>query len=330
MCISLQIYVSRKPLSLEWETLTDFPGQMSQGYAVYVKGYVYVGGGKYGYIPKLPSAINLTVRGNLEEERTVFKYDLRNDTWCTLPRVSVCWFAMANFEDELVLIGGAILKRKFWDITYSKELAVWDEQRHYWNNPIPRMREARVKAMAVGYGHFLAVTGGKNTEALCSTEIFDKANGQWMTAAGLKRHIHYASSVLSQGMWYLIGGVEQGARVFYTSIDELIQHALAEDSKSSQWMSLPDTPVERAACATIGGALVAIGGCKKWPVGANDVYEYWPEWKMWKPVWKSLPAACSTSVVVSLPDDELLVIGGNSNLQLGHNFVIRGTIMEIN
>jgi len=268
---------------MEWEPLTDFPEQMSQGYAVYVKGYVYVGGGKYGYIPKLPSAINLAVLGNLEKDCTVFQYDPRNDTWCTLPRVSVCWFAMANFDDELVLIGGAIPRRKFWDISYSKELAVWDEHRHHWSNPIPRMREPRMKAMAVGYGQFLAVTGGKNTEALCSTEIFDKANGQWMKAADLKGHTHYASSVLSKGMWYLIGGVEQGIRVFYTSIDELIQRALAEDSKSSQWMSLPDTPVELASCAMIAGSLVAIGGCRKGLISANDVYEYCPKWRCANP-----------------------------------------------
>ena len=84
------------------------------GHVVLVGNFVYAGGG---------------ICQRKDSEYVVLKYNYRNETWCSLPRVNRKGFAMVNFENQLVLISGATVRAGESNI-YLQDLIVWNEMQH--------------------------------------------------------------------------------------------------------------------------------------------------------------------------------------------------------
>ena len=68
---------------LQWRRGADTPEGISRAQAVVMGERVYV-----------------------DNDRKVFQYDWRRDTWSTLPDCPVKWFGMAQFLGKLITVGG--------------------------------------------------------------------------------------------------------------------------------------------------------------------------------------------------------------------------------
>ena len=299
---------------LQWEECDTLPTTMGAGFAVCIGDFVYTGRGVCFVQHPIPML-------TFDAECSVFKYDCRNNKWDTLPIVDIHKFGMAKYKERLVLIGGASRRKRPWDtLQYSKQLniIVWDETTHNWISPYPEMKTARMQPTSVGYGNAVVVAGGKNSGYLSDVEVmYDSGDDkfEWTQVSPLPASISRATSALSGGTWYLMGGLQQSTAVYYTHLDSLIQEALSEaDQKDdtdapSGWKTIPDTKHKHAAVAVLGNSVLSTGGTKTEPTipkAENTVFTYIDGTKR-----KNLyPHPLTQTIPVALSSGELLVVGG--------------------
>ena len=299
---------------LQWEDCAALPTAMGGGFAVRIGDFVYTGGGVCWVQNPLPMTF--------DDECRVFKYDYRNNEWGTLPIVDIHKFGMAEYQEKLVLIGGASRRKRLRvTLEYSNQLRVWDETTHDWISPYPTMQTARMQPTAVGHGSALVVAGGKNSRYLSDVEMmYDCGDDtfQWTQVSSLPAGISRATSALSGGTWYLMGGLEQNTAVYYTHLDSLVQEALSEaDQKDdaeapSRWKTITDTKYKHAAVAVLGNSVLSIGGTEAGhiPKAENTVLTYIDVMNTWIETHKPLPHPLTQTIPVALPSGELLVVGG--------------------
>lgn len=309
------ICTNRKVPFLQWEECDALPTTMGAGFAVCIGDFVYTGGGMCFVQNPIPML-------TFDAECSVFKYDCRNNKWDTLPIVDIHKFGMAKYKERLVLIGGASRRKRLWGGQYSKQLIVWDETTHNWISPYPEMKTARMQPTSVGYGNALVVAGGKNSGYLSDVEVmYDSGDDkfEWTQVSPLPASISRATSALSGGTWYLMGGLKQSTAVFHIQLDSLIQEALSEaDQKddtgaSSGWKTIPDAKHKHAAVAVLGNSVLSIGGTKAEPTipkAENTVFTYIDVMNAWIETQKPLPHPLTQTIPVALSSGELLVVGG--------------------
>ena len=289
---------------------------MGEACAVCIGDFVYMGGG-------VCWIQNLIPMNTSDGACTVFKYDSKNDTWCTLPKVDIHKFGMAEYQKRPVLIGGASRRKYLGDtLEYSNQLNVWDDTTHNWISPYPAMKTERMQPTAVGYGSAIVVAGGKNSSHLSNVELmYDNGDGEfeWTEVSPLPSGISRATSALSGGTWYLMGGLEQGTAVYYIQLDSLIQEALSEAEQKQKddvdspdrWETIPDTKHKHATVAVHGNSILSIGGTSGHiPKAENTIFTYNSILNTWVETQKPLPHSLTQSTAVTLPSGEVLIIGG--------------------
>ena len=309
------ICTHRKVPFLQWEECDALPTAMGRGFAVCIGDSVYMGGGVYFVQNPIPMP-------TFDAECSVFKYDCRNNKWNTLPIVNIHKFGMAEYKERLVLIGGASRRKRPWDtLEYSKRLIVWDETTHNWISPYPEMKTARMQPTSVGYGDALVVAGGENASYLSDVEVmYDSGDDkfEWTQVSPLPASISRATSALSGGTWYLMGGLKQSTAVYHINLDSLVQEALSKADQTddavapSIWKTIPDTKRKHAAVAVLGNSVLSIGGTKAGtiPKAENRVFTYIDVMNTWIETQKPLPHPLTHTVPVALSSGELLVVGG--------------------
>lgn len=316
MIIFSKVNLLQNPdIYIKWKQCADLPEVLYDASAVLVDKFVYAGGG------------TCQITGGFDNEFTILKYDYTNDTWCSLPKLSRHKFALACYKGQLVVIGGAVPANVSgrWKAQYCDSLLVWDDKRHKWTKPYPPMQETRMQPSAVGYGIHIAVTGGTNTDTLDSVEVFDGNSNRWYRASPLPCKVYCATAALLNNTWYIMGGFGLKKGVCCVSLPSLIAEALETKGKRMcKWESLPNTEFSYATAAAFGDSLLAIGGSKS--IGVTDaIHVYFPGKKMWVPVEESLPYPFGGSVAIVLPTEELLLIGGATDM-VRYKHTFRGVL----
>ena len=270
---------------------------MEFGQAVRIKNRVYFGGG-VGCGPE------------------VHVYDPVTEKFDTLPPTSVQGFAMALYQQQLVLVGGIdVATRKT-----TGNITIWDEDKQKWSHSLPPMPTPRKYAAAVGCGTFLIAAGGSNrTTATNVVEIYNSSSKEWFTAQSLPQACQLMRSFEHSGHWLLTGGEEQKTSVYHTSLDSLVNDAFNRDpkkastSKQGIWKKIPNTPLKSSSIAVVKNRLLAIGG---WSLesaiaGSSAICGYFPSSQTWKEI-GDMTYACNASCSIVLSSGELLVFSGNS------------------
>ncbi len=149
------------------------------------------------------------------------------------------------------------------------------------------------------------------------TNLVEIYNGlQWVKADPLPVACSEIKSTYHSGMWYLMGGDRQSTSVFYTSLHSLIEkstqqppHSPHSSEQQSAWKTLPDVPYEYSSTATLGGALLAVGGRDGKDEETSSVHIYSPLTRSWLHVGDMPKAVRSTSSAITPTTGETMVNG---------------------
>ena len=98
--------------------------------------------------------------------------------------------------------------------------------------------------------------------------------------------------------------------VLTCSLTELLQ---SSSSSSSIWHRVADAPANYSTCAAVNGELLAVGGCDKHLNLIAAIHKYNPTINSWDLI-SNMPTARYWSLVAVLPTNEMMVVGGRSEL----------------
>ena len=263
-----------------------------------------------------------------ESHEQVFQYDSFSNEWSRLPLLKVIFFAMAQFEGDLITVGGWIPYNGVTGKVHRfKESQRWEE----FLKPMPT---ARYHASVGTTQSAIVVSGGATGvrdpgfPVFCATvEVYNSITDQWYTADPLPVPCGEMVSVIIEDTWYLLGGNIRDCQVLHTPLTTLVQNAISSAhqpaSSMSVWKTLPDTPLLGSAAAS----LLAVGGYK-FKAGEAEASEKNPHFLPPHQLlgqglpWES-PKLC---YAVHLSSKQVLVVGGGDNQTEHTKTVFLGTI----
>jgi len=257
---------------------------MRDAQAVVLGDNVYLGGGD---TPDGPSSELLI-------------YDFTKDSWDKVSTPTQ-WYSLAVYCSQLVLVGGVEPNLN----TIANKLWVLGDNQEWKDSTIPAMPTERFGASAMSVGKHLIVAGGNNSDRewrdghLSVVEVYD--GHEWRRIQSLPQSCSRMKSVVDEGFWYLAGGIEQGKKVFYASLDSLT--ALKGAKQKMVWKILPEAPIERSTPVIFGMQLTTVGGLFQ---SAMHAYSHCTN--TWVHV-GDLPVAYSFVCSLVLPSQELLMVG---------------------
>ena len=287
--------------SISWKTCADLPAKLSSAKTALINGKVYCGGGV----------------ADGDNRYIVYRYDLSQDNWTTLPPLPVRYFGLGQLNGKLVAVGG--IKKS--NNQRTDEVYTYDERSNEWKHTIPPMPTARDNPGVLSLESAILVAGGDTVSGVCaSVEIFKLNTSRWYVTERLPTPCCELSLVTIGNTCYILGGFNYPTYVtqaLHASIDDLLSYAIPDDDfhmplqQGSVWKYLPNTPLYEPAAAELAGNLLAIGG-KETDKGSTDmkeVFVFSTSSNSWVYV-GDLPAPRSCIAIVQLSPVELLVIGG--------------------
>ena len=212
-----------------------------------------------------------------------------------------------------------------------------------WTETFPEMPTPRIHSSAVVSQDHLIVAGGSLSEKLCGdvlsvVEVMEISRCQsdqaWSAVSSLLHPLAEASVVIHDEQIVLVGGTNRSGKTLITQSCEVsvllstkktpppprnpksakAKLKKAFDSKHdsappSEWTQLDDSRQFHSTCVSVGGHLLAIGGCNSGGIGTRCVHWYNCHSCLWEEV-GLLSIARWLCSVVSLPGNELMVVGG--------------------
>ena len=273
------------PLStLEWEERPSLPVDMYNPQAVFLDGTLHVGGG--------------TTSGGLRDHARLYSCKPGGDGSWIATDTPTCYYALTTYDSHLLLVGG---KEYLSEQITNKIYTMIDGE---FKELLPPMKEKRSSSSAVSSGSVLAVAGGRDgSRKLSSVEVYN--GGQWTSGQSLPDARHDMKSVFHGDKWILIGGTEQGTKVYCVSLQSLVS-----GTEQSPWETLPDVPFEYSATAVFGGRILSIGGWN-YSNPTSSIHAYSPDTQSWIHVRDlHVPTPLSSTCAIVVPSGELIVLGG--------------------
>jgi len=295
---------------------------MTRPQAVMIGEKVYMGGG---------------FTDSAEDRKQVFQYDPSRDGWSRLPPHHLVVFAMAQFEGSLITVGG-------WtphDGGFTGKVYRFIEESQKWEDFLKPMPTARHCASVATTQSDIVTSGGvvdirDGIPVPCDTvEVYSSETSQWHTADPLPVPCSTMTSVTIADTWYQLGGTgtddEDLTTVLYVSLTTLAQRAISPTLQSaspmSVWKTLPDTPLNLSAAASLSGYLLAIGGWDDNTPASSAVYIFLPLTNSWVRVTTGdLPEPRYNCTAVQLSSNRLLVVGGKDNQEERTKTIFLGSI----
>lgn len=282
---------------MKWTKCSDMPISMFQAHGVYLKNKIYIGGGD---------------TGDSATDTLVLEYDLRRDSWKSLPPTITTYFGLCKLEDELVSVGGKL------DMKATAAVLVYDTFTRRWKDSLPYLYHARSSPSCTSVSSAIIVCGGlsKTGDLLSSVEVMKSDTFQWYTAGylSLLATLCHTSIIAINDTLYILGGYKSftasssSNNAHSSSINMLLSYS---GMTPYAWVTLPATPHLQSTAASVGTCLLSLGGTSNpysTPVHSS-VYAYSPSTKSWIHA-GGLPYEFCHGTAVSLPNNELYIMGG--------------------
>ena len=208
-------------------------------------------------------------------------------------------------------------------------LRVYNQNTGKWYDNNTPMPTPRAQPTVISQPTCLIAAGGGIHSDLSNwvftniVELFSSSTSQWSKADSLPIACACQTGGVSNGMVYLIGGVNTNRlrKTFVAPLDKLLSrtsNTLNQDSDTqsedkSPWSEVADTPAYNPSALVMSDIVIALGGAvsadtsKKQRV--KDVHAYSPSMNTWIRVGE-LPVALTGACVVAISPVEFLVIGG--------------------
>ena len=297
--------------------MADLPVAMSDHHIVRIGSTVYCGGG--------------FSQGSIDNDRLVFQYNPKQDTWSQLPICPTRYFGLTQLDGKLVTVGGE--RHDQTDIPIN-DVYVFQESETWENSIIPPLPTARFYPTAVNYKSTLIVSGGitdwKTHTRTTAVEVFQTKTFQWHHTEPLPVAHSSMSCVIVDDTCFLIGGTDSDGyasrQPYCTSVSNLISRALPPDHPETSstpqaspspptWQVLPECPLYYFTAAELGGCLLAIGGMDGSNSSSSAVHMYSPSTNSWVRISSGdLPVPRSFAAATQLEGGEVIFVGGDIKL----------------
>ena len=268
--------------TLKWKSCKAAPHQMSRGSA--------------------------TVCGNMayfrpDDSRQVHSYNSDTEKWSTLPGCSTHNFTLTVVSGHVTAVGGRHNTLPY-KLTNTLLSLIEEGGGKDWMEHFPRMPTRRELTAVVCSGKTVVVAGGKGEwrAKLTTVEVMDTDTLQWSTVSRLPHPLYSASATVCGDTIYLVGGLGYSTKsVFTYSLDKI----------HPAWRTSTDLPVTDSTCVTLNGQLVAVGGRDSEGKYSDNIYSYNTGTNSWEII-SHMPTPKSWCLVAVLPDNKLMVVGGET------------------
>ena len=242
---------------------------------------------------------------------TIQVYDMDRDEWSSLPKYQYKYFGMTVINSSLTVVGGKDTCTK----NVTSQLAAFDPKSNEWTRPYHPMPTPRRDPTVCTYRKWLLVAGGRICQvggALSTVELLDTFTKQWQSVSPLPVPCYFVLSTILENNWYFITRDKQA---FHVSLPDIVSQADTKSTTSRSptlWCRLPDTPLKYSAIIAFQNVLLAVGGRDHDGKSSTAIHLYQPENEKWTK-FADLPSARYYCSCIVLPNNELLVAGGNKS-----------------
>ena len=273
---------------LKWETQSEAPSCMRRGTAVVSGNVAY-----FNYAGP-----------------DVHAYHVDEDKWTSLPDCTQKYFGLAVINSLLTAVGG----EKNPSNVPTNTLTSLREGK--WVELLPPMSTNRVRPAVVttDNNNHVIVAGGETMLGVMiwftTVEVLNCSSLQWTSVCDLPKPLYFIAATICNDRIYCF---DMRNAAYTCTVDSLLsssQSLTADTHTDSQttspqiWRALPDVPTGWSTPASLCGQLVAVGG-----KGVSTIHQYNMTSGSWEVI-GSMPTARRSSLVVILPGDKMLVVGG--------------------
>ena len=240
-----------------------------------------------------------------------------NEQWSRLPDNPNGGFSLAVIDGLLTSVGG----RDSWYKDTNTLLSLTGEgERKQWSEDFPSMPTPRHGTACITTEKALVVAGGIARGDLSTVEVMDINTKQWTTVCPLPLKLKLISVIVCGDSLYLAGGYtgfSVSKSVFTCSLPDLWQPKTLGSrirrtlTRSNVWKEISSLPVTHSTLASFGGHLLAIGGGDDSENSTTDVYRYDSHTDSWHVI-SQMKNKRSQCLAVTLPEDQLIVVGGRT------------------
>ena len=245
----------------------------------------------------------------------VYSYQniLGNEQWSRLPDNPNKTFSLAVIDGLLTSVGGKDSR----SLTNTL-LSLTGEGEKKWSEVFPPMPTQRSLTACITTEKALVVVGGFAGDNLSTVEVMDINTKQWTTVCPLPQKLQSLSGIVCGDSLYLAGGFtgySESISVLTCSLPDLWQpetlgsRIRQTPTRSNVWKEISSLPVTRSTLASFGGHLLAIGGRDDSGNPTTDVYRYDSHTDSWHVI-SQMKNKRSQCLAVTLPEDQLIVVGG--------------------
>ena len=245
----------------------------------------------------------------------VYSYQniLGNEQWSRLPVNPNEVFSLAVIDGVLTSVGGKDSRGS----TNTLLSLTGEGKRKKWSEVFPPMPTPRSRTACITTEKALVVAGGIAGGDLATVEVMDINTKQWTTVCPLPQKLGSLSGIVCGDSLYLAGGITRGSgskSVLTCSLPDLWQPETLGSrirqtlTRSNVWKEISSLPVTCSNLASFGGHLLAIGGRNSGNL-TTDVYRYDSHTDSWHVI-SQMKNKRSQCLAVTLPEDQLIVLGG--------------------
>ena len=241
-------------------------------------------------------------------------YNSTSRKWSVLPKHFYQYASLVIISGRLTAIGGCSGNVCITNLYTNKLFSLHNDKT--WKVVFPPMPTKRHDTIAASSGTHTIVAGGMCgpfiNSSVATVEVMDTKTLSWSTVASLPHPYTGASIAISGDDLLMLGGFDNKGETksaHTCSLTELLQSS-STGASLSVWHRVTDMPVYQSTCASLNGEILAVGGCEKEGKASGAVHKYNPTTNSWDLICR-MPTARYSSLIAVLPNNEMIVVGGD-------------------
>jgi len=259
---------------------------------------------------------------NPGRHHSVYAYNVGEEKWSPLADCPHRDCGLAVINGLLTAVGGVVIAANTCNEVTDALVSLVGIGKGKWVKRFPPMTTKRTLPAVVATELYLVVAGGNarcQGDKLTSVEVMTISSKQWLTAIDLPMPASRMSMTQCGDHLYMLGGwikeTTMTQQVLTCSLATLVRSTQSMFTPSGVWQRVADVPEYQSTCTTLQGALVSVGGCDNDWNPTDVIRRYNPVTNSWHVI-GHMPTARYQSLVVTLPGDRLMVVGGYTTFEV--------------